>query len=429
MPAGFSKEPAGSEEIAHLLLRLGRLLLAYGADTDHVIRRITALAVRLGVGVELFVGSERLLLTVEGQGAFRTKVGHALGAMGINAGRLAMLERIADALGAGQIDLAEAIRQVDAVEKAPPHHPGWIVVVAIGGTAAALARLFGADWPVVAAAFAAGMISMLLRRGFARHEMNSVAAALLTALLSGLAGALLLKGVPGAIPTMCLVAAGMILVPGVPLINGITDLAMGHPAMGLARLANSTVVVLAIGFGLFLASAIFRDALPVSVSPGSVPLAEDVLFSAIAAFGYAMLFDVPRRAVWACMVCGAVSHAGRSLIETLGVDGSAATFLCAVLAGLLACGFGRWLRLHWTAFAFPGVVAMIPGSYAFRAAIGGLHIMTEGAATPAGLLAETLSAAIAAMVMTVAVGIGLLLAYALARFAETMMGAQGPAHR
>ncbi|MGE7417688.1 threonine/serine ThrE exporter family protein [Methylobacterium tarhaniae] len=406
------------DAVAHLGLRVGRLLLACGADATQTVARVEALAACLGVTAQLFVSGERLLLTVESGGSYRTRVGHSLQGLGVDMGRLAALDRILDALAAGEIDPAVAGSRLDAAEAAGPSYPGWLVVVAVATTTACLARLFDAPWTVVAAAFAAGLVNILMRRAFAARQLNPVASAFLTAGISGLSGTLLLKLVPGTSPALCLAAAGMILVPGVPLINGIDDLARGHAGIGLARLATATLTILAIGFGLFVAAVLAGDVLPVSSDPGRLRVAEDAMISGLAAIGYGLLFGVPRRAVLACILCGVAGHGSRTALVGAGLDLAAATLLASAAAGLLAVAFERRLGLPWTTFAFPGVVAMIPGSYAFRAATGALHVMAQGVAAPPALVAETLSLAVAAAVMTAAVGSGLLMAAAARRMPD-----------
>jgi hypothetical protein len=74
----------------------------------------------------------------------------------------------------------------------------------------------------------------------------------------------------------------MILVPGVPLINGVRDTIGNHIGNGIARLLFGTVTVLAIAFGLFLAAGIAGDTLPVGAHFPALPLAQDLLFSALA---------------------------------------------------------------------------------------------------------------------------------------------------
>ena len=372
-----------------------------------------ALASALGGTAQVFISSERLLLTMLSGQTFRTKVGSPVRAIGVNLDRLGALEVVAREIEQGRVGVIEAEHRIDAIEAAPALHPAWLIITAMALTAACLARLFGAEWPVVAAAFLAGVANTVLRRLLGRWTWNPVAAAFATALVSGLVGALALKTVPDVDPTLCLVAAGMILVPGVPLINGVADMVGGHIGTGWARLAAGTITVVAISFGLFLAAAAAGDLLPVSQSPGLLPAPEDFLFSAIAAFSFAMLFNVPMRSVWACVTCGMISHGLRTTLESFGVDVATATFLCAAIAGGLARWFGQRLRAPWSTFAFPGVVAMIPGSYAFRAGVGALEIIRQASKASSALVAETLSLAIATAVITTAVAIGLLIASAI----------------
>ncbi len=60
-----------------------------------------------------------------------------------------------------------------------------------------------------------------------------------------------------------------------------------------------------------------------------------------------------------------------------------------------------------------GVVAMVPGSYAFRAGIGGVELLRQGASASFQLGAESLSLIITAVLITVAIAIGLTLALSI----------------
>jgi uncharacterized membrane protein YjjB (DUF3815 family) len=59
------------------------------------------------------------------------------------------------------------------------------------------------------------------------------------------------------------------------------------------------------------------------------------------------------------------------------------------------------------AFAFPGVVAMVPGAFAFRAVIGFLQIMQAGAAAATALMTETLALAVTCVLMVAAIAVGI----------------------
>lgn len=400
--------------VGSLLLRLGRLALESGADSEYARELVTRAAAALETEAQMFIGSDRLVVMTDQSPEARTRIGHAIGGLGVDAYRLASVDALVCRLSNNKIANQEVWRQLDEIEAQRTLYPPWLVILGVAATAGSLARLFGSEWSIVAAAFVAGVVSTGLRLVFHARRFNPFAATFLTAFSSAVLGVLSLRLVTSAPPALCLTAAGMILVPGVPLINGIVDLVRGHPVMGVARLAGSVAVVLAIGSGLFLATLLTGTQLPVLEAPGSVGFYEDAIFSGIAAIGYALLFNAPVRAIGLCVVTGVCSHAGRTLLDSLGLDVSAATCVCALVAGFLACFFAGRTRLPWTAFAFPGVVAMIPGSYAFRAAIGSLLIMRLAGASPTPLVAGTISAGVAAIVMTVGVGVGLLVAFAIA---------------
>ena len=57
-------------DVAHVTLRLGRLMLINGADTAHVQEAVVALARRCGYQAHLLIGAEGLLLTLETRKAF-----------------------------------------------------------------------------------------------------------------------------------------------------------------------------------------------------------------------------------------------------------------------------------------------------------------------------------------------------------------------
>jgi uncharacterized membrane protein YjjP (DUF1212 family) len=397
--------------VAHVTLRLGRLMLVNGADAARVQAGVATLARRLGYEAQLLVLAEGLLLTLEDEHSFRTKLGHAISGMNVNMGALAALDDIVRKTATAP-DIEAIDRQLDAVERADNRYPHWLVAIGMGLTAASMARLFGGVWPVVGVSVLVGIVNLLLRQRFAASSMNPIATAALVALASGLVGALAMKAFPDASPTLCLVAAGMILVPGVPLINGVRETLGSHVATGIARLTVGAITVMAIAFGLFLAASLAGGTLPVASKPALLPVGEDLLFSALAAIGFALLFNVPSKAVWACMLCGMAGHGLRTALAHMGLNLVAGSLVGALAAGLLARLLARHFKVPAITFAFPGVVAMVPGSYAFRAGIGGLGIMDAGADASLALIGDTIGLAITAILMTVAIAVGLLLALA-----------------
>jgi uncharacterized membrane protein YjjB (DUF3815 family) len=126
----------------------------------------------------------------------------------------------------------------------------------------------------------------------------------------------------------------------------------------------------------------------------------------LAALGYLFLFNVPARIAWAGVVCGVASHTLRTLCLHLRIDIVTGTLLGALVVGFLAQGFARQFRAPAVAFAFPGIVAMVPGAFAFRAFIGVLQIVQTGTAAATALMTETLALTVTCVLMVAAIAVG-----------------------
>jgi uncharacterized membrane protein YjjP (DUF1212 family) len=404
---GRTAQSVTLEEVAHLVLHVGRVLLENGADTAQVQESMGRFAAAFGCEAHLGVTYEALVLTVASGGQFRTKVGYRVPAMNVNLAAVEGVDHVVEEVEKGRWGLAESREELEAIEKRSPLFGRWLVVIALGLTAGSLARLFGGDWPTFWVAWLAGSIGMWLRQELGRRRLNiffiPFAAALASGVIGGIAVLLRVSGTPA----LCLVAPAMIIVPGVPLVNGVRDMIKNHMTVGLARLGLGNLITLGIACGLFVAAFLTGAKIPVEAPLRLLSIPEDAFFSALAALGYCFLFNVPVRIAWACAVCGVASHTTRTLCLHLGVDVVIGTLIGALLAGFLAQGFARYFRAPAVAFAFPGVVAMIPGAFAFRAVIGCLQIMVAGANATTALLGETLALAASCVFMVAAIAVGI----------------------
>ncbi len=396
-----------AEAAAHCALQVGRILLQNGGDTGQVQLAIRRAAAACGFEAHLLVTYEALLLTLVDGDTFRTKVGSRIPAMNVGMTALISVYDILDRFERGAMALPEAQAALDQLEHQPPAYHHVLVAAAIGLTAASLSRLFGGDWIAFLVCWIAVTLATLLRQDLGRRGFSPVLVAFAVACVSGLLGGLGARLLGSSTASLCLVAPGMVIVPGVPLINGVQDMIRNHASIGMARIGFAFFVIAAIGLGLEAASGVAGVPLPLDAPSLPVPLLEDAIFSALAALGFVFLFSVPLRFAWACVLCGLCSHTMRSLCMHFGLDIVAGTLVGALVAGGLAAIFARRLRAPAATFAFPGVVAMIPGVYGFRTVTGALRIVSAGAVPPPGLVDATVALGVTVMLMTAAITIGI----------------------
>lgn len=108
----------------------------------------------------------------------------------------------------------------------------------------------------------------------------------------------------------------------------------------------------------------------------------DMLWSGVAALGFAMLFNVPVRTLAACAIGGAIGHIIRTLLMKWGVSIETATLAGATVVGFLGEMFARRWLAPASVFTVPAVIPMVPGTFAYRTMIG-LLALSEASATGA----------------------------------------------
>jgi uncharacterized membrane protein YjjB (DUF3815 family) len=133
----------------------------------------------------------------------------------------------------------------------------------------------------------------------------------------------------------------------------------------------------------------------------------DIVWAGLAALGFAMLFNVPRRTLPGCLVAGALGHVSRRILMSGGMSIESATLAAAVGIGFLAYYFARRWRTAATIFSVCGVIPMVPGRFAYSTMIGLLQLAELGtAAAPEILVEVSVNAVKTAMILgALAVGI------------------------
>ncbi|NQZ94364.1 MAG: threonine/serine exporter family protein [Moritella sp.] len=107
-------------------------------------------------------------------------------------------------------------------------------------------------------------------------------------------------------------------------------------------------------------------------------LVDDAVFAGIAAFGFALLFNVPRQALLACVLFAASAHAVRSLLLHLNVPIEWASFIAATLLGLATVPWSRRVLIPRPVVTVAAIIPMIPGVYAYKTMTGLMTLHHQG---------------------------------------------------
>ncbi len=107
-------------------------------------------------------------------------------------------------------------------------------------------------------------------------------------------------------------------------------------------------------------------------------LAQDMVLSAVPAVGFALVFNVPQRALPWCGLLGAIGHGSRMAMMTAGLNIEWSTFLASILVGIIGIQWSRWYLAHPKVFTVAAVIPMFPGIYAYTAMISAVKLTHFG---------------------------------------------------
>jgi uncharacterized membrane protein YjjB (DUF3815 family) len=91
------------------------------------------------------------------------------------------------------------------------------------------------------------------------------------------------------------------------------------------------------------------------------------IWAAPAALGFALLFNVPPRALWMCGALAILGHSARKLVMTMHGDIVLGTLVAAILIGLIAEWWSTRRNEPAIIYAISAAIPMVPGTYMYKA--------------------------------------------------------------
>lgn len=241
------------ERIALVALKAARLLLESGARVK-VVHEGAALIVK-GLGADIIgmrAGYASHEITVSNGANTITRM-TSVGAHGVNHRLDHALRGLCLKVSQGGMSVVEVEAAIDELVRTTPRYGAFTVAVAVGLACAAFGRLLGVDWAAFVPVLVAGTAGQ-----YARHLMRArginpyVVAAVIAFFAAGLGGFCAMLTRSGSVP-LAMIAATLMLVPGVPATNAQTDIMDGYPAMGSARAVTVLMVMIFATVGVWIA--------------------------------------------------------------------------------------------------------------------------------------------------------------------------------
>jgi uncharacterized membrane protein YjjB (DUF3815 family) len=148
---------------------------------------------------------------------------------------------------------------------------------------------------------------------------------------------------------------------------------------------------------------------------------EQSAWAGVAALGFAIMFNVPPRALWACAVSGALAFAARGGVVGVKLGSlELASLYAATLTSLLSVAWGRHFRAPALVLAIPAVIPLVPGALAFRTVRDLLALTSQAPHDSGALLASFITNGLKTILVTCSMALGVAVPSLLLRRADPM---------
>jgi uncharacterized membrane protein YjjP (DUF1212 family) len=366
----------GSDTLAdalHSLLRFGTSMLRAGDTAFRVREWMGVLARAMGfdtLSVRVALGS---IEATARRGDEHATLVNEVGPPGINAWRLGALEHLARTSVPG-ITARELAAHLTAIEAEPVLYSVAQTAAAVAVASGAFSYLNGGNALEVIAALVGGgagqwLRSLLLARRLNQYAVTAVCAVVASGIYCLITAVAPVAGLRVPDHGAGFISSVLFLVPGFPLVAALLDLLQHQTIAGVTRLAYGTMLLLAAAFGLCIvaAAAGLTAATP---PPPQVGELVTLLLRTVASFaggcGFAILYNSSPRTVLAVGVLALIGNELRLALHDVGMTLAPATFVGALAVGLMASLARRHLPEPRIALTVPGIIIMVPGTYAFQ---------------------------------------------------------------
>jgi uncharacterized membrane protein YjjP (DUF1212 family) len=284
--------------------------------------------------------------------------------------KLCEVDRIAEEVMAGRLDLAAGHAALRALHRRPGWRANVMQVFGFGLASGAVAGLLRLPWLDIATAGATGLLIGLLDLAMRQRPQTKEAAEALEALLAGFVAIAVAAFVAPLNLNTVIIASLIVLLPGMALTNAVNELTSQHLVSGTARFAGAlaTVMKLTVGTIIALTLADLVGLTPQVRASRPQPEWVEWLSLGLASYAFAVLFRAARRD-YAVVMLSAVAGYLISRLAGAAWGSPAGVFLSALAITAAGNGYARWGNRPGALVRVPGIIMLVPGSASLRGAM------------------------------------------------------------
>ncbi len=366
-------------EVLEVAALAGRILLENGAEISRVEDIMGRIASHFGVDSgNFFVLSNGIFTTGHanritksgGQASTYANV-EFIPIKAIQLSKVVAVNRLSYDIAHDRTGLAEARERLERINAMAPK-PAWEQILGSGFGAAGFCAVFGGGWGDCAAALVAGLLLYAFVLAVSGRYLSKIVGGICNALLATLLCIVLWRVGFGDSLANIIIGAIMPLIPGVPFVNGVRDLANSDYLAGFTRLTDAMLGFFCIAVGVSLAfildGSLHGGVVPIgmTVNPQTASLLWQTLAAFVGTAAFALLFGIDREHYVPAGVIGAIGWIlYLVLVRHAGASPAGATLASSTLVCLLSRMAAIPFRSPAQGFLLCGIFPLVPGAGIF----------------------------------------------------------------
>lgn len=254
MPCRVMPKSPEIHESLDLLLGYGVCLMESGAHTSRVERNVSRIAEAFGYEVAVTIFQRTVMISVTQKDNFsvsHTLIRKVTNGTPVNFERISALSALSWEARDEQLTLEQIRERFESIV-ARERMSRWLVLVLVAVANAAFCRLFEGDAWAMGFVFVATLVAFFLRQEMGKRHVNHMLAVIACAFVASLIAAMSARWHLGSTPSTAVASSVLFMIPGVPLINAVTDILQGYVLLGISRAVNALTIILCITVGMSL---------------------------------------------------------------------------------------------------------------------------------------------------------------------------------
>ena len=381
-----------------LALRIGEVMLSSGAGTADATATILAVTAAGGLrGCEVDITSTSMTISYQAasDAAPETHL-RVVQYRGQDYSRLTNVDQLVRRFARGQLNRAEASRELARLVSAGPPFPRWSSVLAWGVMAGGATLLLGGGWLITLVAVVTAVLIEINNRWFHRQRLPAFYQQVAGAFVAT-AVALVLYAVHAPVKPSLVVAAGIImLLAGIALTGAVQDAITGYYVTAAARSLEAMLLTGGIIAGVSLGITVgIKLGLPLAIEAQTIQLANlpiMVCSGALMSVAFAFASYSPLRSLLPIAVIGALGSLVFTLMARADFGPAWSTAAAAFLVGLGGYSLGRRSGVPPLIVVVSGTVPLLPGLTIYK---GLFEVMSDGSLTGIVSLATAVAICVA----------------------------------